>query len=342
MPSVSLYRKYRPGKWSEVIGQEPIVTSLRNSIEGGNISHAYLFAGSRGTGKTSIARILAKEIGTVPADLYEIDAASNRGIEEIRELREAVKSLPFESKYKVYIVDEVHMLTTPAFNALLKTLEEPPTHVVFVLATTELDKIPDTIKSRCQIYAFRRPSEADITKYLTFVTGEEGYKADAGSLSLISVLSDGAFRDSLTILEKVLTSSKNKEIKVRDVEKITGAPSSILVDQFIEAMLAGDKSKALGVIGEAMDADTDMHVFIKLLLRSSRGALFIVFAPDLREKVREEVSEAEFKFLEELGKRDGVKKLPTLLRILLKAEKEMAYTYISSLPLELAVVEGLT
>lgn len=338
---MSLYRKYRPSSFAEVIGQDHVVSALTSTIKSGNISHAYLFAGSRGIGKTSIARILASEIGTEPADLYEIDAASNRGIDEIRELRDAVRTLPFESKYKVYIVDEVHMLTSAAFNALLKTLEEPPAHVVFILATTELDKIPETIVSRCQVYTFKRPSESDINKLLSLVVKKEGYTADPGSLSLIAVLSDGAFRDALTTLEKIINSTRAKEIKLKDVEKITGAPSSVLVDQFIEAYLAGDKGKALGVIADASGADVDMNVFTRLILRAVRGALFIVFAPDLKEKIKNEIPEGEYKFLETLGKGDSAKKLPTLLRVLLKAEKEMAYTYISSLPLELAVVEGL-
>lgn len=145
MSEIALYRKYRPQKFKDVVGQDHVVKVLQGAIDLGNISHAYLFSGSRGTGKTSIARIFAKEIGTTPNDLYEIDAASNRGIDDIREIRDGVSTLPFESKYKVYIIDEVHMLTKEAFNALLKTLEEPPAHAVFILATTELDKLPEWV-----------------------------------------------------------------------------------------------------------------------------------------------------------------------------------------------------
>ena len=152
-----LYRKYRPQSFKEVLGQEHVVEALEGAIRLGRVAHAYLFSGSRGTGKTSVARILAKALGTSETDLYEIDAASNRGIDDIRLLRDGVSAVPFESKRKVYIIDEVHMLTKEAFNALLKTLEEPPPHVIFILATTELEKVPETIISRCQTFSFKRP-----------------------------------------------------------------------------------------------------------------------------------------------------------------------------------------
>src|SRR5258706_4881767 len=154
METLSLYRKYRPNDWDEVLGQDHVVKVLDGSINNGKVAHAYLFSGSRGTGKTSVARIFARALGTSENDIYEIDAASNRGIDDIRELREDVRVLPFESKHKVYIIDEVHMLTKEAWGALLKTLEEPPEHAIFVLATTELGKVPETIRSRCQTFEF--------------------------------------------------------------------------------------------------------------------------------------------------------------------------------------------
>src|SRR6478609_6601729 len=159
-----LYRKYRPQTFNDVIGQEHIVKVLKGAVELGNISHAYLFSGSRGTGKTSMARILARAIGTSANDLTELDAASNRGIDDMREIRDSVNTLPFESKYKVYIIDEVHMLTKDAWNAFLKTLEEPPAHVVFILATTELEKVPETVQSRCQVFTFKRPTREGLAK----------------------------------------------------------------------------------------------------------------------------------------------------------------------------------
>ncbi|MFA5841932.1 MAG: AAA family ATPase, partial [Candidatus Paceibacterota bacterium] len=172
--NVAFYRKYRPDTFGKVLGQDHIVSVLKSAVESGSTVHAYLFAGSRGTGKTSVARILSRELGTSENDLYEIDAASNRGIDDVRALKEAVQALPFESRYKVYIVDEVHMLTKEAFNALLKTLEEPPKHVVFILATTELGKLPETIISRCQVFNFRKPSEQVLKDLVLDIAQAEG------------------------------------------------------------------------------------------------------------------------------------------------------------------------
>src|SRR6056297_1764313 len=171
----ALYRKYRPESFADVRDQDHIVSALEGAIKKGEIPHALLFSGTRGTGKTTLARIFAHEIGTSDIDLYEIDAASNRGIDDIRELKEAVHTLPYESEQKVYIIDEVHMLTKEAFNALLKTLEEPPAHVVFILATTEVEKLLDTILSRCQVFQFRAPSRAVLAEMVTEIARKEGF-----------------------------------------------------------------------------------------------------------------------------------------------------------------------
>src|SRR3989338_3318843 len=235
MHDLALYRKYRPSKFSEVLGQNHIVDVLESSVETNKVSHAYLFVGSRGTGKTSVARIFAREIGVSDNDLYEIDAASNRGIEDIKALREGVRVLPFDSKYKVYIIDEVHMLSKDAWGALLKTLEEPPKHAIFILATTEFHKVPDTIISRCQVFTFRKASDAILKKMLLEVAQKEGYELDSGSAELLAILGDGSFRDALGTLQKVLNFSgspglpaqagkggKLKKIKREEIEKITG------------------------------------------------------------------------------------------------------------------------
>src|SRR3989344_9677174 len=173
MHDLALYRKYRPQNFKEVLGQNHIVDVLESSVEENKVSHAYLFVGSRGTGKTSVARIFAKEIGVSVNDLYEIDAASNRGIEDIKELRDGVRVLPFDSKYKIYIIDEVHMLSKDAWGALLKTLEEPPKHVIFILATTEFHKVPDTIISRCQVFTFKKASDTVCKKMVLDVAKKE-------------------------------------------------------------------------------------------------------------------------------------------------------------------------
>src|SRR4029079_2905096 len=181
-----LYRKYRPSKFSEVIGQDHVIKVLEAEAKSGDISHAYLFAGTRGTGKTSIARIFADAIGTSKNDIYEIDAASNTSVDDIRALNESVFTLPFESKYKVYILDEVHMLSKSAANALLKTLEEPPAHVVFILATTETHKIPETVLSRCQVFTFKKPNQEILKKMVVSVAKKEGYGVDDASAELVA------------------------------------------------------------------------------------------------------------------------------------------------------------
>src|SRR3989344_1542572 len=202
MHDLALYRKYRPKKFKEVLGQNHIVDVLESSVETNKVSHAYLFVGSRGTGKTSVARIFSTSIGVSINDMYEIDAASNRGIEDIKELRDGARVLPFDSKYKVYIIDEVHILSKDAWGALLKTLEEPPKHVIFILATTEFHKVPETIISRCQVFTFKKASDLNCKNMVLEVAKKEGYELDAGSAELLSILADGSFRDALGELQK--------------------------------------------------------------------------------------------------------------------------------------------
>jgi DNA polymerase-3 subunit gamma/tau len=229
---LSLYRKYRPAQFADVVGQNHIVDVLQESIKQGNISHAYLFCGSRGTGKTSVARIFAKALGTTLNDLYEIDAASNTSVDDIRELSEAVNTVPLESKYKVYILDEVHMLSKAAFNAFLKTLEEPPRHVIFILATTETEKLPDTIVSRCEVYNFKKPTAEMLKKHILDISKKEGIKVDPSAAELISLLGDGSFRDTLSTLQKVLSFSGDS-VSLEQVEEVTGAPKASLLLVFL-------------------------------------------------------------------------------------------------------------
>ncbi len=302
---------------------------LEAAVENNKISHAYLFSGSRGTGKTSVARIFAKLIGTSPVDLYEIDGASNNGVDEVRELREAVRTLPFQSKYKVYIIDEVHMLSKSAFNALLKTLEEPPPHVIFILATTESYKIPDTIISRCQNFVFKKPSNEEIIEVLSGIVKKEGYKIEKDSLDLIALLSEGSFRDALTILEKILTISKNKIIEVNEVEAVTGAPKSELVEKFLSGILASNTEDSLKILEKARETNLDMRVFTKLVLKLAREHMLASLAPDL---VKDRDSKTSITT-------DQAKKLPNILRAFLNAYNDIGYAYIPTLPLELAVID---
>lgn len=211
MSTTSLYQTHRPSDWGQVIGQDEIVKTLKNQLEGNSISHAYLFFGSRGLGKTTTARILANKLQIEPEDLYEIDAASNRGIDDIREIRDGVKVRPFRSPYKMYLIDEVHMLTKEAFNALLKTLEEPPSYVIFVLATTELHKVPDTIKSRVQVYTFKQPDIETLSKFISEKAHAEGVDMDTDSSIQLARLADGSFRDALGQLQKFIANPDSLE-----------------------------------------------------------------------------------------------------------------------------------
>ncbi|MEN9524423.1 MAG: hypothetical protein RL536_492 [Candidatus Parcubacteria bacterium] len=332
-----LYRTYRPSKWSEVIGQDHVVSALKDSVAQGRPAHAYLFSGSRGTGKTSVARILAKDLKTADEDVYEIDAASNRGIDDIRELREHVSVLPFSSPFKVYIIDEVHMLSKDAWNALLKTLEEPPQHVVFVLATTELDKVPDTIISRCQTFSFRKPSREIIRKHVVAVAKKEDYELDAGASDLIALLGDGSFRDALGMLEKVISSSADKKLSREEVEAITGAPRAGLVNSFIEALLVKDEDQALKALSDTDKAGVSMAIFSTLVLEKMRFILLVQHSGSSKVTVKERVSDDDWVFIE---KEAGKKALtPAALIVLLEATDAVSRARIEVLPLELAVVK---
>ncbi len=341
-----LYRTYRPSKWSEVIGQDNIVTTLKDSVENGRPAHAYLFSGSRGTGKTSVARILAKAVKTADEDVYEIDAASNRGIDDIRELREHVSVLPFSSPFKVYIIDEVHMLSKDAWNALLKTLEEPPKHVIFILATTELDKVPDTIISRCQTFSFRKPSREVIRKQVSAIAKKEGYELDAGASDLIALLGDGSFRDALGMLEKVISSSADKKLTRAEVEAITGAPRAGLVNSFISALISKNEDQALNILSETEKAGVSMNTFSTLVLEKMRFIFLIQHSASSKTGVKERVSEDDWGFIEtQVGTQKGelmeVAKAvtPKMLATLLEAADGVGRARIESLPLEMAVVE---
>lgn len=338
MGNVVLYRKYRPETFDEVLGQDHIVKVLLGGVKNGNISHSYLFSGSRGTGKTSIARILAKEVGCTQRDLYEIDAASNRGIDDIRELRESVQTNPFESPYKVYIIDEVHMLTKEAFNALLKTLEEPPSHTIFILATTELNKIPETVISRCQTFTFRKPPREILKNMIVDVARKEGYELESASADLIAMLGDGSFRDTLGILEKVISSTDSKKITYNEVSDITGAPSSELVNDFIKAISDKDLDKGLKALSQALEGNIDMKIYLELILNKVRVALLIKLSPDMKERMKERMTDEDLAFLEEITKKKDSNITSAVLKELLGAHSEIGKYNIPQLPLELALI----
>ncbi len=341
MSEQALYRKYRPASFEDVLGQDHIVNALQGALKMDKVAHAYLFAGSRGTGKTSIARILAGEIGCSGNDLYEIDAASNRGIDDVRELRESVRTMPFDSKHKVYIIDEVHMLTKEAFNALLKTLEEPPAHVIFILATTEIEKLPETVVSRCQTFQFRKPSQKILKDLVIRIAKKEGFTVEPASAELIALLGDGSFRDTQGILQKVIVASSDKKISIEEVESITGAPKVELINNLILGIVEKDISKGLLSVRKASKNNIDMSVFLKLTLRSLRAILLLRFAgnEEMKDSIKEEFTEEGFTFLNDIATNKDANLNSQTIKELLIASDEMRFASISELPLELALVK---
>ncbi len=334
-----LYRKYRPHDWSAVVGQDHIVSVLKASIENKSFSHAYLFTGSRGTGKTSVARIFARALGVAAEDILEIDAASNRGIDDIRSLRESVRVLPFSSAFKIYIIDEVHMLTKESFNALLKTIEEPPSHVIFILATTELDRVPETIISRCQVFSFRKPNEKILTEMVLRVAEQESIKIDAESASLIAFLGDGSFRDTYSMLQKVFSAAVGRVITRELTEQVTGAPSLRVIRDLYDALIARDMDACYSVLSRAETHHTDMMLLAELMLDVMRLSLMYRYAPSKRDVIEAEYSE-QYQELIKRGAVEGAEVISSSSIVsLITAIERISYATVPTLPLELAFLE---
>lgn len=311
MAYVALYRKWRPQGFDSLVGQEAVRTALTNALETGRIAHAYLFAGPRGTGKTSTAKILAKAVncehGPTPnpcnkcqncvrindgtsMDVFEIDAASNRGIDEIRDLREKVAFAPVNGRYKVYIIDEVHMLTTEAFNALLKTLEEPPPHVIFILATTEPHKIPATIHSRCQRFDFKRVTDSDIVKRLREVADGSGIAADDDALQLIAVQADGGMRDALSLLDQCGVMAER--VSAETVRSVLGIVGREALRELVKAVGEGNVPEALELLEALLAGGKDVKQIITELAEYLRAVLLYKASPDYREIYLTDTKEA--------------------------------------------------
>lgn len=322
----ALYRKYRPSTFSEVSGQQHITVTLKNQLKTGRISHAYLFTGSRGTGKTSCAKILAKAANCLQLqegdpcnmcqnctgidngsylDILEIDAASNNGVDNIRDLRDSANFPPSNLKYRVYIIDEVHMLSGSAFNALLKTLEEPPAHVIFILATTEVNKLPLTILSRCQRFDFRRIEVSDITERINFIAEKEGFSITPDAAFMIGTLADGALRDALSILD--LCVGHSRQVTAQVVREVCGiAPRDYLIE-LADYIKSSDTGKALALIDQLHNSSIDMQRLCEELISHYRNLMIIKTAknpqklilcpPDELEKLKEQAKSISLEFI---------------------------------------------
>ena len=365
MANLVLYRKYRPQTFAEVIGQEHVVQTLTNAISSGMTSHAYLFSGPRGTGKTSVARLLAKSLNCQnrkdgefepcnkcsscleimqgnEMDLIEIDAASHRGIDDIRELRDGIKFVPTKSKYKVFILDEAHQLSKDAANALLKTLEEPPSHAIFILATTEIHKMIPTVISRCQRFDFRRLTLPEIIKRLEIIAGKEKVKVERAALELIALNSGGSIRDGEGLLDQALTFAGSRgEIKAEDIKDLLGLVEIELVAKFCDFLCQKKASGAINFLNEVTDRGADLQEFAKILINYLRQALILkITGAGEGNPIITGLTKEEFQKLQNQAANFKEEEIRNILNLFLEAENKMRYSPIPQLPLELAIIES--
>ncbi len=355
----ALYRRWRPQRFAEIVGQQNVTRTLRNAIASGQVAHAYLLAGPRGTGKTSVARLIAKAVNcpraaegepcdTCPScvsiregrflDLIEIDAASNRGIDEMRDLREKVRFSPSEGQYKVYVIDEAHQLTPEAFNALLKTLEEPPAHAIFVLATTEAQRIPATIVSRTQRFDLRRIPHPEVVRQLEHVAKAEGLTAERPALEAIARHAQGSLRDAESILDQVSSFSEDKTVRLADVDALLGTSDREEVEALFDAFAADDGAAAIALVGRLVDEGRDLHLFARRAIEHVRALVLARYTG----KVPETAGEASQAKVKEQAPRFTPERLARIAKRLVEAEQQLRTGEGTPLPLELAVLELTT
>ncbi len=364
--SLVFYRKYRPQTFAEIIGQEHVVQTLTNAISSGMISHAYLFAGPRGSGKTSIARLLAKAVNCLnlqefepcnrcsscseinqgnTLDLIEIDAASHRGIDEIRELRNGIRFVPTKAKYKVFILDEAHQLSKDAANALLKTLEEPPVHAIFILATTEIHKMIPTIISRCQRFDFRKLTLPEIIRRLEIISEKEKVKIEKPALELIALNAAGSIRDAESLLDQALTFARalNRQLRAEDIKDLLGLVETELVSKFTDFLCQKKAMEAINFLNEIAEKGLDLQEFAKSLINYLRQALILRLSGasiSLEDNpLITGLTKEEFQKLQNQTATFKESELQKILNLFLEAQNKMKYSPIPQLPLELAIIE---
>lgn len=355
MSYLVLARKWRPQTFEDLVGQEPISRILKNAITQNKVAHAYIFSGPRGVGKTTTARILAKTLnclsgptpdpcGKCPSctaisdgssmDVSEIDGASNTGVDNIRDLRERVRYAPSGGRYKIYIIDEAHMLSTSAFNALLKTLEEPPPHVIFVLATTEPKKIPSTVLSRCQHLPFRRIPGQKIKERLKFICNADSIKAEDSALEMIARAADGSMRDSLTILDQI--ASFSEDITVSEIKNLLGLTDVETLSKLSEAVIEGDRKSIISIISELTNTGTDLKAFTKDLLQFIRNLLIAKIAGDTEDIM--DLSEEELSAITDLKGKTTEEHTALILSELIKTEPGIKSAFYPRIALEMILI----
>lgn len=341
MAHIALYRKYRPQTFDEVRGQDDVVSYLQSIAKSGRIPHAVLLTGSRGIGKTTLARIFAKSLGIDTHDIYEIDAASNNGVDDVRTLIEEVNTLPLSSQYKMYILDEVHMFSKQAFNALLKVLEEPPRHVLFVFATTDLHKVIPTVISRCQVVHLKKPTIKTLAEQVVSIASQEGKTISPQHASMIAERANGSFRDALVLLDQVIEQSVGDSITETDIEKLGLRIIDHLVFEFIDQLEKKNSERLMEIISLLSSPDEKpLLEFLEKLLQIMRITLYVEYAPNLWIEAQSELSDDH----SEMIKNWSISKFITTGKLLhfLKVYDHVKKSTIPAIPVELAIIEILS